>query len=217
MNINKYKEVLYKISKLNLFDKQSIIDCICEFGLAYDRRPLYDNYFSCMNLPNELGLWQRPEQLSECILYLLNHCDINSFLEIGTYKASTFLVLREFLLSKNPNLFSKTIDPVCLLDTKMLNEFNINYQQTDVSNINESYDLVFIDGNHSYRNIKLDFEYCIKHNTKYILLHDIVDKHCPDVVKFWGEIKSKYKTKEFTDCEDKMGFGLVVLSSVLFL
>lgn len=210
MDILKYKQALQNISNIKL-DKQSIINCICSFGLNHDTRPIYGSYVKYMNSANDLGLWQKPEELSECILYLLNNLNINSFLEIGTYKASTFLILREFLLSKNCNLISKTIDPKCYCNKKILDEFNINYEQADISKIKESYDLVFIDGNHSYAHIKQDFEYCIQYSTKYILIHDIVDRHCPGVVKFWNEIKDQYHTIEFTDGTDIMGIGLIII------
>lgn len=209
MNISKYKQALQQISKIKL-NKESIISCICNFGLKYDSRAIYDEYSIYMNNPYEIGLWQRPEQLSECILYLINNCQINSFLEIGTNTGGTFLILREFLLSKNSNLVSKTIDPSVRIDKIILDEFNINYEKIDISHIKESYDLVFIDGNHSYSYIKKDFEYCIKYFTKYILIHDIVDKNCPDVVRFWNEIKHQYNTIEFIDCENIMGLGLVI-------
>lgn len=108
-----YKNLLTKISniELNNLNKNIVTKYICDFGLVNDGRPLYGEYTCYMNSPNdELSLWQRPNQLTDVIQYLLN-LNINSFLEVGTYKAATFLIFREFLKLKNKNLMSLTIDP----------------------------------------------------------------------------------------------------------
>lgn len=209
--INDYEHVLNSIKNLDIktLQKEHIINSICNFGLTYDSRDLYGEYQNCMNEPEELGLWQRPEQLSSLIKHLLDHCDINSFLEVGTYKSSTFLILREFLSLKNKNLKATTIDPRKSVSDEILSHFEINYKQIGIDNIQEQYDLIFIDGDHSYNPVKHDYQKALELKPKYILFHDIVDRHCPDVIKFWNEIKHDLNYKEFTDCDDLMGLGLV--------
>lgn len=212
--INDYQIILDNIKKLDV-DSLSEIDIeniICHFGLTFDNRSLYGAYHGCMNKPEELGLWQKPDQLAPLIKYLLNHCSINSFLEVGTYKASTFLILREFLYLKNKNLQSLTIDPHKLISDGFVNNFNINYQMADINSIGKQYDLIFIDGDHSYHSVKTDYEKALSLNPKYILFHDIQDKYCPGVVALWNEIKSAgMNNVEFNTNDDIMGLGLIIL------
>jgi len=212
--INDYQIILDNIKKLDLYSVSEIDieNIICHFGLTFDNRALYGAYQHCMNKPEELGLWQKPDQLAPLIKYLLNHCSINSFLEVGTYKASTFLILREFLLLKNKNLQSLTIDPYRLISDEFVNNFSINYQMADISSIDKQYDLIFIDGDHSYNSVKTDYEKAISLNPKYILFHDIQDKYCPGVVSLWHEIKkNKDNYIEFKTRDDIMGLGLIIL------
>lgn len=76
-------------------------------------------------------------------------------------------------------------------------------------------DFMFIDGDHTYRGVKSDFE-------KYIDLvrpgglvgfHDIAipadHPHYGGVKRFWEEIKVKYETEEFIEVADWWGIGLL--------
>ena len=65
---------------------------------------------------------------------------------------------------------------------------------------------------HLYEAVKKDYNLAVRLNPKYIMFHNIVDKYCPGVVRFWGEIKRDHKDyKEITDCKDLMGFGIIEL------
>lgn len=73
-------------------------------------------------------------------------------------------------------------------------------------------DFLFIDGDHSYRGVKKDFQLyssLVKQNG-LIVFHDIL-RHpkVPEckVDKFWNEIKRKYKNMEFIDRENDRGWG----------
>ncbi len=63
------------------------------------------------------------------------------------------------------------------------------------------YDLVFIDGDHSYSGVKSDLEFAIDLNPRVIAFHDIAEtiKHrnegC-EVDILWNEVKAKHKTEE---------------------
>lgn len=212
-----FQLVLEEISQINIetLTEEQVRDLICKFGLRYENREIYGKYKIYMNEEEEVGLWQRPEQLAQLIYFLLKKCDIKSFLEIGTYKASTFLVIREFLKKKNKDLVSLTIDPNKWVSDDFINFFKINYKQICSNLIQENFDLIFIDADHSYETVKKDYENALSLSPKYILFHDIVDKHCPGVIKLWKEIKNNnnnnFQYKEFTDCQDIMGLGLVVL------
>jgi len=73
-------------------------------------------------------------------------------------------------------------------------------------------DFLFIDGDHSYRGVKKDFQQYspLVKQRGLIVLHDIL-RHpkVPEckVDKFWNEMKRRYKYVEFTDREDDRGWG----------
>ena len=52
----------------------------------------------------------------------------------------------------------------------------------------ENFDIVFIDGDHSYHGVKNDYEICKKSGKIYVF-HDIINSVCPGVVQFWNELK----------------------------
>jgi cephalosporin hydroxylase len=73
-------------------------------------------------------------------------------------------------------------------------------------------DFLFIDGDHSYRGVRKDFQLyssLVKQNG-LIVFHDILcHPKVPEckVDKFWNEIKHRYKNLEFIDEEDDRGWG----------
>ena len=213
--IQDYANILDRVKDYNIdsITEKNIIDTICDFGLSYDNRNLYGAYEGHMNNPHDLGLWQKPDQLAPLIKFLLNeNRTIGSLLEVGTYKASTFLILREFLSLKNNNLLSMTIDPNKQISEEFINFFNINYKQSSIHDLDEAYDLIFIDGDHAYDSVKSDYEKALSLNPKYILFHDIQDKYCPGVVALWNEIKSEgMNNMEFNTNDNIMGLGLAIL------
>lgn len=77
------------------------------------------------------------------------------------------------------------------------------------------FDLVFIDGDHTYDGVKSDFENYGKLG-KYVAFHDIVDSMEPNLVNevievplFWQELKQKYRYEEFIVEGSNMGIGLI--------
>jgi hypothetical protein len=67
------------------------------------------------------------------------------------------------------------------------------------------FDLVFIDGDHSYNAVKNDYEIS-KNSGRIFVFHDIVNDVCPGVVQFWNELKQReagnYDFYEFVEQYD---------------
>ena len=84
---------------------------------------------------------------------------------------------------------------------------------------NAPFDAVLIDGDHTYKGVKKDWEN-YSGAAKLVALHDIVGEgqkekvhnHPVQVPRFWSEIRRKHKTVEFVDSGSLMGIGVCDLA-----
>ena len=156
-----------------------------------------------------LLIWQYPNQFSK-YLCLLGKQQISSYIEIGCRWGGTFVLTNEYL--KLFNTINKSI-AIDIIDSPVLDYcknnhdtqyININSQTQEFKNYmnNNYFDLIFIDGDHSYVGVKNDYE-ITKNNGKIFVFHDIVNDVCPGVVQFWNELKNNegeiYNFFEFTE------------------
>jgi cephalosporin hydroxylase len=156
-----------------------------------------------------LLIWQYPNQFSK-YLCLLSQQNINSYIEIGCRWGGTFVLTNEYLKMFNSMNKSVAID---IIDSPVVNYcisnnetqfIKINSQSKEFINyINNNYfDLIFIDGDHSYNGVKNDYEIS-KNSGKIFVFHDIINDECPGVVQFWNELKNNendtYNFFEFTE------------------
>lgn len=156
-------------------------------------------------LDNNGGLliWQYPNQFSKYLL-LLNTLKIKSYLEIGCRFGGTCVLTLEYL--NKFNFIEKGV-AVDIIDSSIINykSYNNNFdfykydsQKNDFSNFikNNFFDLIFIDGDHSYDGVRKDFLVC-KNNGKIFVFHDIINDACPGVIKFWNELKEDSNNYDF--------------------
>lgn len=143
-----------------------------------------------------LLIWQYPNQFSK-YLCLLSEQIINSYIEIGCRWGGTFVLTNEYL--KRFNSLNKSV-AVDIIDSPVIN-YCISNNVTQFMKLNSQsnefkdymkdnwFDLIFIDGDHSYSGVKSDYEIC-KNSGKIFVFHDIINDVCPGVVKFWNELKN---------------------------
>ena len=80
------------------------------------------------------------------------------------------------------------------------------------------WDLVLIDGDHSYDGVRRDFDLVRNRTTRYIVLHDIAsdEPSCVGVRRFWREVRDQFETHEFVEQYDDVdgsyfGIGVIVV------
>lgn len=77
------------------------------------------------------------------------------------------------------------------------------------------YDAVFLDGDHSYKGARADFDAALTQQPRIIALHDIVDSdwhayaQCC-VSRLWSELKAQYRTQEKSS-DEWAGIGVVMI------
>jgi cephalosporin hydroxylase len=156
-----------------------------------------------------LLIWQYPNQFSKYLCQLQQY-QITSYIEIGCRWGGTFVLTTEYLKRFNTVTKSVAVDiidsPVFEYCKRQSNTqfLKMNSQDNDFKNYiqNNRFDLIFIDGDHSYNGVKSDYELTMNSGNIYVF-HDIVNAACPGVVQFWNELKIKeafkYDFFEFTE------------------
>ena len=214
---------LAHISDIRSFDKNELID-----WLTYKAGSNNARHFIGIEINNvycQLELQQVPREYAELLMYLKN-CGAKSYLNIGIGNGGSFLV--ESYIQSELEL-SVAVDNTSYGELSSLDRIveRINWLKDNISaevffhNIDSSlyfkyngdlnkdtFDVIFIDGDHSYKGVKADFEESVKilNTGGHIIFHDINSLLCEGVVKFWKEIKNK-KCLEFID-GNKCGIGI---------
>jgi cephalosporin hydroxylase len=143
-----------------------------------------------------LLIWQYPNQFSK-YLCLLKEQNINSYIEIGCRWGGTFVLTNEYLKMFNDinksvavDIIDSPISNYCISNDETL-FIKMNSRSQEFKNYmnNNYFDLIFIDGDHSYDGVKSDYEIS-KNSGKIFVFHDIISDACPGVGEFWNELKN---------------------------
>ena len=127
---------------------------------------------------------------------------VKRFLEIGTCDGGMFVMLLFFFraffkdtVGVSMDIKQKEMLPSILQEDALVHFHNVNTRSSKAVNViqnEEPFDFSFIDGDHSYEGVKNDFELVIN-KSKHVAFHDIC--FSPGVIKFWNEVKEKYKSE----------------------
>lgn len=218
-DFNKYtvNAVELDLSRVELIQKSELDDlknaCYLETDLipklGFNTEILHEQPLVVKDNCGGLLIWQYPNQFSK-YLVLLQKQNISSYIEIGCRWGGTFILTTEYLKRFNNIQKSVAVDiidsPVaqyCSLNekTKFMKSYSQSYEFKEYMKKNY-FDLIFIDGDHSYQGVSGDYE-IMKKNGKIFVFHDIVNDACPGVVCFWNELKTNEKDNynffEFTE------------------
>lgn len=207
---------------LNKDPREELIQDILDIGLTGDDRGniYYDKYAEYVRYVEEgtlQGMWQYPEELADLCIYLASK-NIKSFLNIGTFNGHTFNFISDYL-NKYNTVRCISIDPIEHTIYNRREEYTYT-SETSKDYKEQEFDLVFIDGDHSYRCVMEDYTY-VGQFAKFCVFHDIDDDFIRQdskdggVPRFWEDkkIDTPDKCIEFI-AENKpkniMGIGVLL-------
>jgi hypothetical protein len=146
-----------------------------------------------------LRMWQNPKQLARYWAYLAKLSPIRSYLEVGVRHCGTFIGTLAYLTTINPGcppLRTLGIDveagsgygqaEMLGWDVRVMNSHTPAFARLVAQG--RPWDLALIDGDHSYYSLHQDLLTVLPH-AQVIAIHDIVSHQCPDVVRYWHDLR----------------------------
>lgn len=192
--------------------------------LGFNNEILHEQPAIVRDNPGGLYIWQYPHQFSKYLTFLGSLTTlrpIRSYLEIGCRWGGSFIATQEYLNRVQNNqhpLASVVLDinpsPVVAYTSRpdsnalflLLNSQTSNFKAF-LEKDNKQFDLVFIDGDHSYQGVRNDYTMTKDHGNIFVF-HDIASDACPGVVQFWKELNTHaselYEFYEFTEQYDEV-------------
>lgn len=155
-----------------------------------------------------LRIWQYPNQFSKYLCLLQKQC-ITSYIEIGCRWGGTFILTNEYFKLFNEmknsvavDLSETTVDEYCTYNNAQFIQCDSHSDDFKIYMKKNKFDLILIDGDHSYEGVKADYEIS-KDSCRILVFHDILNDSCLGVVQFWNELKRNemfnYEFHEFTE------------------
>jgi hypothetical protein len=186
-----------------------------DIGLRGDGRRLYGADNSHANRVGP-GLWQIPDQLAQALVFLSHHAP-RTVLEVGTCDGWTSSVMAAYLRRFNPDSHFLTVDIAGRFRAheKINRLVPIEYHPAATAERfrHRQFDLVFIDGNHDYDWVAMDYDW-VGRSAPLCMFHDIDDRlvGSGNVPRFWTELKAAEKNNAsfhaFLGPPGVMGIGI---------
>ncbi len=133
---------------------------------------------------------------TDMIVQIVKSINCKNYLELGVYDGATL----EKVSAVVPRVIGVDIND--FRKNKNIGEFHQTTTQNFLNNFNEIVDVIFIDADHSFEAVKLDFKASLKNLNEFgiIMLHDtdpisekyIAREHCEDSYKIIDWIKAEY-------------------------
>ncbi len=203
-------ELLRHVDAAWLRDTRRLPTLIREMGLS-DHHPHIMPASALWWLGKGLRTMQYPHQFAAYLAFLSDK-PVTSYIEIGTESGGSFALTLAYLEATGHRVErAVAIEPQYAPGVARLQRLHpaVEYLQTKSTDPRvrsalqaRSWDLIFIDGDHTYASCKADVELARGLGARMIALHDIVDAGCPDVQRVWDEIRheyaDEYEFEEFT-------------------
>jgi spermidine synthase len=189
------------IRDIRPFDKESLLG-----WLRNEAGVNHHEWFGTGLFQGNLEIQQVPEEYVE-YLWFLKEGRFKSYLNIGIGKGGSFLTetyiqpdLEISVAVDNSSYWQG--DQKSSIQEKMEwlrsnAECEVEFHDSDSvewlkSNSFRKFDVIFIDGDHSYEGVKRDFENSLPLLSEggSVIFHDINSRGCEGVVRFWNEIKN---------------------------
>lgn len=173
----------------------------------------------------DYGLWQQPEQLARMLLFV-SKLEITSYCEIGIWQGYCLSLVTAYLSRFSKDLKAVGVDPKPSIRNedcwdKVRDRLPIDVRVcTSADMKDERFDLVFVDGDHSYDSVRCDWENVGK-NARVCAFHDCNCEFVERILgdngspKFWRDLRDSLTrpTVEFFDSPTGlswMGIGVVL-------
>jgi hypothetical protein len=173
-----------------------------------------------------VNTFQMPNQLAPFLLQL-NRYRIRKYLEAGSFLGGTFYIVDSYLRLTQPENEGGTAIDIAdrMQDFEAYRAVHPETRFFEMRSLDfvpeRTYDLAFLDSDHSYEYLSQEFAHFLPH-ARLIALHDIVSTHpfCPGTRRFWNEIQHQFPHHEFVEQypgrSGVMGIGLVETERVVY-
>jgi len=164
----------------SLHDLEWVYKVVCSAGLSilFPPEEIYADEAELM-IASHQGITQYPREFARWLV-LLGECNVNSYLEIGAYNGATACLATAYLYRLNPALRAITVDvtPWFLFHPLIRDLIPLEYHagKTSYDFRGQTFDAVFIDGDHSFPWALADFRN-IGEGARICGIHDVKSRY----------------------------------------
>lgn len=199
-----------------------LLDAVLEFGIPLMSAKPFSPWLRAMNASG-FGVFQYPTEFVDFLCQVIP-LGIESAIEIGSFRGGSSYILAAVLQRANSMAQLTMVDIednlVCFdLFSQKLNLVKA-IPSTSADFYARQFDLVFVDGDHTFLGVLRDFANVGRFAKKALAFHDIhaheFDSEDGGTVRAWNDIKqqlvSTHSILEFSHCpEDSLGIGLALM------